>query len=189
MGIPARLAQSGLQGKSGLGAIVKLMSDTPDITAPEPAPVTPVVLPAENRTRGTLFALAIIPAGIIVWVIVWAIGFIAAIVGIGIALGALALYRFGSGGRISINGAVRVSVIVIVTLILSFIAGLVSDNVAYFSRAMQSGKFFEALQYTMSLGGGDLTINLLLVLVFAVLGVVIVFRTAFTQAKTERAAS
>jgi hypothetical protein len=163
------------------------MSDTPDAPIPAPA-ATAAVLPPENRLRGTLLALLIIPAGIIVWVIVWAIGFVAAIVGIGIAVGALALYRFGSGGRVSYNGAVRVSVIILVTLVLSFIAGIISDSPTYFQRALQSGKFFEGLGAAFSRGGGDFTINILLVLVFAVLGIVLVFRTANTQAKADQVA-
>jgi hypothetical protein len=163
------------------------MSETPSTPIPTPA-ATPAILPPENLLRGTLLALLIIPAGIIVWVIVWAIGFVAAIVGIGIAVGALALYRRGSGGRVSYNGATRVSVIIVVTLILAFIAGLVSDNPQYFSRAAQTGKFFEGLAAQFARGGGDYLINLLLVAVFAVLGIVIVFRTAYTQAKADRAA-
>jgi hypothetical protein len=124
---------------------------------------------------------------VIVWAIVAAIGYISGIVGLGIALGALGLYRLGSGGRISYNGAARVSAIVVGTLILSFIAGIVAPNAAYFSRAAQTGRFFDALGYAMSLGGGDTVINILLALVFAALGVFTIFRTAATQAKQLRA--
>jgi hypothetical protein len=163
------------------------MSETPSAPIPAPA-ATPAVLPPENRLRGTLLALLIIPAGIIVWVLVAAIGFISGWVGIGIAVGALALYRFGSGGRISYNGAIRVSVIVLFTIVASYISGVVAGNPSYFSRALQSGKFFEGLSATMSRGGGDTVINVLLVAVFAVLGVVLVFRTAATQAKADQVA-
>jgi hypothetical protein len=169
------------------------MTDAPD-PSPTPAPVpaepaTATALPPENLTRGTLLALLIIPAGIVAWVIVWAIGFVAAIVGIGIAFGALALYRFGSGGRISFNGAVRISAIIVVTLVLAFIAGIVSDNVSYYSRALANGKFFEGLAATIDRAGGDLVINLLLLIAFAALGIFTVFRTAVTQRKQEQAAT
>jgi hypothetical protein len=170
------------------------MSETPDsstpVPAPQPAPAAaaPAVLPPENRLRGTLLALLIIPAGIIVWVLIAAIGFISGWVGIGVAVGALALYRFGSGGRISYNGAIRVSLIVVFTIVVSYLAGFVAGNPAYFARAFQSGKFFEGIAATMGRGGGDTTINVLLVLAFAVIGVVLVFRTAATQAKADQVA-
>ena len=171
------------------------MSETPDASVPTPPPATPVqpaapvVLPPENRTRGTLLALLIIPAGIIVWAIIWSIGFIAGIVGIGVAIGALALYRFGSGGRISLNGAVRVSVIVVITLVLAFFAGIIADDPSYFSRAMQNGVLIQGLGAALNrYETGSLVINVLLLLVFTVLGVVTVVRTALTQSKQQAAA-
>lgn len=173
------------------------MSETPNAqTPPEPAPelvaqpaAEPAIssLPPENRTRGTLFALAVIPAGIILWVIIWMIGFIAAIVGILVAVGALWLYRKGSGGRIGYNGAARVSAIVVVTLLVSFFAGLIADSPAYYGRALASGKFFEAVSYSLGLAGTDGLINIGLLAVFIVLGVGIVFRTAMQQVKQEQA--
>lgn len=168
------------------------MSETPNPGEPVPTPAVAAAasaLPPENRLRGTLLTLPIIPAGVIVWAIVAAIGYISGIVGLGIAIGALALYRLGSGGRISFNGAARVSAIVLGTLVLSFIAGIVVPNASYFSRAAQSGRFFEALSYSMTLGGGDTVINVLLALLFAALGVFTIFRTAATQAKQEQAAA
>ncbi|MEO8093893.1 MAG: hypothetical protein ABI632_03065 [Pseudolysinimonas sp.] len=167
------------------------MSETPDASTPSPAPQpmpSVAVLPAENLLRGTIFALGILPAGVIVWGIVAKIGFISGVVGIGIALGALALYRIGSGGRISYNGAIRVSLIVIVTLIVSFLGSFVVVNPSGFSRAAAAGKFFDEIAYVMSLGGSDVVINVLLVIAFAALGVFTVFRTARVQATQDRAA-
>ena len=169
------------------------MTDAPDpaaTPAPLPAqPAGPTVLPPENRTRGTLLALLIIPAGIIVWAIIWSIGYISGIVGIGVAIGALALYRKGSGGRISLNGAARVSVIIIVTLVLAFFVGVIVGDPLLFQRAARTGRFIEA--FTQELGlyeTGGLVINILLLVVFTVLGVFTVFRTAVTQAKQQPAA-
>ena len=162
------------------------MSETPAAPTPAPTPATFKLLPPENRLRGTLLALLIIPAGIIVWVIVWAIGFIAGIVGIGVALGALALYRLGSGGRISLNGALRVSIITLVTLALAFLAGIVSDDLRYFGKAVQNGTFFDAVGAAMNRYGGDMTINVLLLLVFAGIGVFTIFRTAMVQRRELR---
>jgi hypothetical protein len=159
--------------------MVMHMSDLPQATAP--------TLPPENITRGTLLALLILPAGIIVWAIVAAIGYISGIEGLLIALGALALYRVGSGGRIGYAGALRVSIIIVVTLLLSYAAGVIVPNDAAFARAANNGRFFDALFGAMFTG--DAVINVLLALVFAVLGVFTVYRTAATQAKEAQAAT
>jgi hypothetical protein len=125
------------------------------------APVAPP--PAENRARGTLFALPIVPAGIVAWSLVSAVGFIAGWIAIAIALGALWLYRKGSGGRIGVNGAVRVSIITVVTLVLAFFAGLIASDL------------FGAPPQTAD---GDLVISIVLSAIFATLGIFVVFRTA-----------
>jgi hypothetical protein len=55
------------------------MSDTPPNPVPEPTPAAaaaPAVLPAENLMKGTLLALLIIPAGVIAWGFVAALGYI-----------------------------------------------------------------------------------------------------------------
>jgi hypothetical protein len=146
------------------------MSDAPDITTP--AQPSPAVLPPENKTRGTLLALLAAPAGIIVWNVVWAIGFISGWVSLGVALFALWLYRKGSGGRIGYDAAVRLSALTVVTLAVAFFIGLAVDRAVY-------GPF---VQYT------DLGLNIVVLVVFAILGVVIVFRTAATTLKQQKAA-
>lgn len=85
--------------------------------------------PVENTTRGTLLSLAIIPLGVIAWVLIWNLGFVAGIVGFGIAIGALFLYRFGSGGIVSRGGAVRVALVTLLTVLIAMFATLVSDVV------------------------------------------------------------
>jgi hypothetical protein len=167
------------------------MSDTPPNPVPEPAPApaaAPAVLPAENLMKGTLFALLIIPAGFFAWGFVAALGSFSWIVGAGIVFGALALYRYGSGGRISFAGAGRVSVIIVVTLALSFIAGFVFPGWSYFARAISSGKFFEGLAAVLGRVGGDAAIDIIAVVVFAIIGIVVAFRTAAQQKKTLPAA-
>ena len=103
-------------------------------------------------------ALLIIPAGIIAWVILWQFGLIASIVALGIAIGALWLYRFGSGGRISRMGAIRVTIITIVALLLAFLAGLVADvlplyasqrNINFVS-ALTSGEFWTFFNHALA---------------------------------------
>jgi hypothetical protein len=142
---------------------------------------SPSSLPAENVPRGTIMALLIIPAGIIAWTILWAVGFIASIVALGIAIGALALYRLGSGGRISRTGAIRVTVITVVTLVLSFLVGIVSDNLAYYLRAINAGRFFDALAAEIGKAPGDYGIQFALALGLGALGCFSVLRTAFVQ--------
>jgi hypothetical protein len=146
------------------------MTDAPD------AP-----LPVENRRRGTSFALLILPAGIIVWSLVSAIGFIPGWIAIAIALGALWLYRTGSGGRIGVGGAVRVSIITVVTLVLAFFAGVMAGNPFYFQRAFANGSVVEGIAATLQNAGGDLLISILLPVIFAILGIFVVFRTAAIQ--------
>lgn len=172
------------------------MSDTPEVptpanpaaqpavpaeAAPAPAPAAPftlgapaaqAVLPVENKTRGTLLALIALPAGIIVWNIVWAIGFISGWVSLGVALVALFLYRRGSGGRIGYDGAVRLSILTVVTLGAAFFIGLIVDRVTYGG----------PVQYT------NLGLNVVLLVVFAIIGIVIIFRTANTTLKQQAVA-
>jgi hypothetical protein len=83
--------------------------------------------PVENVGKGTLFALLAVPAGVAVWLILWKFGFIASIVGFGVVWAAVQLYVRGSGGAISRLGAFIILGIVIVTLLLSFFAGMVYD--------------------------------------------------------------
>jgi hypothetical protein len=125
--------------------------------------------------RGTLFALGALVLGVIAWAIVSAIGFISGWVALGIALVALWLYRKGSGGRISYTGAAWVSVLTFVTLIIAFFVGIAVGNPIRFNQALSRGTL-PAL-----LAADPLT--LLFPLVFGVLGVVIVFRTAAQQKK------
>lgn len=85
--------------------------------------------PTENTTRGTVLALVIIPLGVVAWVAIWNLGYVAGIVGYGIAVGALFLYRFGSGGFVSRGGAVRVLLVTLATVLIALFASVVSDVV------------------------------------------------------------
>jgi hypothetical protein len=159
------------------------MSDTPEVTTPS--------VPSENVPRGTLMALLIIPAGIIAWVVLWQFGLVASIVAFGVAIGALWLYRFGSGGRISRTGAVRVTIIVIVTLLLSFLAGLVADVLPLYASqrnqdyvtALTSGEFWSFFNHALANNAGNVAVPLVLALAFGVLGCFSVLRAAFVQTR------
>lgn len=161
------------------------MSETP---APQITPADGQRLPPENIPRGTILALVIVPAGIIVWTIIWSFGFIASIVALGVALGALALYRFGSGGRVSRNGAIRVTIITVITLALSFVAGLAWDGLPIWTQqhgqsaveALTDPRFWSAISRAAS--HPDVLLSLGLAAVFGLLGCFSVLRTAFVQA-------
>ena len=159
------------------------MSATPESTTPS--------LPSENIPRGTLMALLIIPAGIIAWVILWQFGLVASIVALGIAFGALWLYRFGSGGRISRTGAIRITIITVVALLLAFLAGLVSDVLPFYAsqrnisfvEALTSSEFWNFFNHTVVNNFGNVAVQFVLALAFGALGSFGVIRTAFLQTR------
>ncbi len=165
------------------------MSETPQYSdQPYVAPAA-VPLPPENVQRGTVLALVVIPAGIIAWTLLWSIGFIASIVAFGVAFGALALYRFGSGGAIGRGGAIRVTVITIVTLALAFVAGLAARSLPIWMQqhrqslveALADPAFWAGLARASATT--DIAISLLLAAVFGLLGCFSVLRTAFAQSR------
>ncbi|HWM34076.1 MAG TPA: hypothetical protein VNR36_07535 [Pseudolysinimonas sp.] len=162
------------------------MTDAANSPTP-PEPVVPAAaepaapLPAENLMRGTLLALAALPAGVIAWAIVSAIGFVSGWLAIGVALLALWLYRKGSGGRIGFNGATRVSIITVVTLIVAFVVGIAVANPIRFNQAMSRGTLIPLIVQD--------PLYIVFPVVFGVLGIVAVYRTAATQRSLPPAAS
>lgn len=121
-------------------------ASTPAPADPAAIPVEPAApLPPENVGRGTVLALLAIPAGILVFLIIWSLGFIASIVGFGVAFAALFLYRRGSGGRISVIGAVVVAAITLVTLVLAVLVGELSDVATALSQ-VQGRSWIEVVQ-------------------------------------------
>lgn len=156
------------------------MPASPEQTAPPVAPVLPPVLPPENFLRGTLLALLAIPAGIIVFVLIWNLGFVSAIVGFAVAFAASFLYRFGSGGRVSIRGAVVVTAITVGTLVLAFLIAIASDISQIRHESLLESLFGPYLLPAVGVNG----LNALLTIVFGVLGCFAVLRSAFQQART-----
>jgi hypothetical protein len=82
--------------------------------------------PTENVARGAVFSLIVIPVGIVAWVTIWNLGYIAAIVALGIAFGAFWLYKFGAG-TIGIPGAIVITLVTLLTVVLAFFSGVVWD--------------------------------------------------------------
>lgn len=166
----------------------------PAITPPEQyVGITPpsgaADLPPENAQRGTVMALLAIPAGVALWVIIWSFGFIASIVAFAIAAAAVWLYRFGSGGRVGRGGAIRVTVITIVTLLLAFVAGLASSRLPLWTQqsgisaveALTDSAFWTALIRDTTSGAGlaQVGVQLLVALAFGVIGCFSILRQAF----------
>jgi hypothetical protein len=149
---------------------------------PAAAPVAPV-LPPENFVRGTLLALLAIPAGIIVFVLVWNLGFVSAIVGFAVAFAASFLYRFGSGGRVSIRGAIVVTAITVGTLVLAFLIAIASDISQIRHESLLESLFGPYLLPAVGANG----LSFVLAIVFGLLGCFSVLRAAFQQARAETA--
>ncbi|MET3564686.1 uncharacterized protein YneF (UPF0154 family) [Leifsonia sp. 563] len=84
----------------------------------------------ERVGRGLALALVIIPAGVIAWTILWNIGFVASIVSWGVAAGAVWLYRAGSKARVTRGAFWGLVAIVVVTVVLSLLAGIFTDLVS-----------------------------------------------------------
>jgi hypothetical protein len=151
-------------------------------------------LPSENLQRGVIFALIALPVGVVAWDILWGFGFVASIVAFAVAYLAFRLYRFGSGGRITRNGAIAVAVITIGTLIIAFISGFAVQIVGLYSRqfgtsipeALVSPDFwsivFRAITSPQALP------SLALAALFGALGCFGTLRTAFQQTRVPAAA-
>lgn len=154
--------------------------------------------PAEDIARGTVFAAAAIPAGVIVWVVLWQFGFIASIVGFGVAYLAMFLYRFGAGvvGR---QGAIRVTVVTVLTLVLAFFGGVVSDVLGVWTAdtgesavsALVSPDFWNGFQVIMGLDGvlASYVPDFALAMLFGLLGCFSVLRSAFRSTAAAPSAS
>jgi len=158
-------------------------STTPDWVGPVP--------PREDVVRGALFALIAVPLGIIVWLLIWSLGFIASIVAFGVAFAALWLYRMGARGPISRAGAFVVTGITALTLLLAFFAGIVLDGIrgvaetsglSWFEVAA-APQFWDFFWSVLPSALGDYTGDFLLSLLFGALGCFTLLRSAFIQAK------
>ena len=81
----------------------------------------------EDLVRGTLFSLVAIPGGVILWLILWNMGFIASIVGFLVAAGAARMYVAGSGGGLSRRGVWVIAAVTLATVLVSFLGSIWVD--------------------------------------------------------------
>lgn len=186
-------------------------SYTPEPTLPESAPSASPPVPEaaaaddastvasapgpERVGRGLLFSLAIVPAGVIVWTIIWQLGYMSAIVAFVVAVGAAWLYRRGSGGRIGGAGIASIIVVTLVTMVLAFLAGIAADVAAFLGMdlpaALGSAEFWDTFVLNLTDNPelwGDMTGDILLGLLFAALGAGSVLWNLAKEAKAAKAA-
>jgi hypothetical protein len=150
-------------------------------------------LPPENLVRGLLLSLLAIPAGILVFVLIWNLGFIASIVGFGVAFAAFFLYRLGSGGRVSMRGAIVVAAVTVVTLVLAFIAAevftvageIAKVNDVSVPEVLASPELFGFVVNVLTAPevAGALAGDAVMTLLFGALGCFTILRGAFREAK------
>ena len=170
------------------------MTDAPYEIPAEPARP---VLPPENVGRGLLFSLAVIPVGIVIWTLISMTGFITSLVAFAVSAGAVWLYRKGSGGRVSFKGVIVIAAITLVTLVLALLAGFAWNEAAGLAEGsdvstleLLSTPFFWAVfgEYLPEILGLNI-LNILLALVFGVLGAFSVLRAVFKEAAAAPAQS
>jgi hypothetical protein len=152
----------------------------------------------ENIGRGALVALLIVPVGIAAWIVLWQVGVVASIVSFGIAIGAVFLYRLGSGGAVSRMGAICIILITAVTVLLAIFGGIVSDVAVGLGQYLGISPF-EALnepKFWDVFGGyvsdpqqqSDLALPVILGLAFGVLGCFSTLRNALRATAANEAA-
>lgn len=158
---------------------------------PPPSESAPLPLP-ENVVRGALFAAIAVPVGIVLWVIIWSIGIVSALVAFAVAAFAAWLYRKGSGGLVSKVGALVIAGIVLGTILLSFYFGLVSDYAKYAGEQLGLNPFAAVLDPLFwpnfnadfgTLMNGNL-LNLVFALALGTLGAFSVIRKAHRSGGT-----
>jgi len=155
------------------------------------APAQPVALPAERVGHGLLFALIVVPVGVIAWVLIWSIGVFSSLIAFGVAIAAVWLYRRGSGGRISMRGVAVIAAVVVVTLTLGFFGGLLWDAASIYAAelggnqldALQHSGFDNFLSAVSALLWKENGLNALLALLFGVLGAYGSIRGAVREAR------
>jgi hypothetical protein len=91
-----------------------------------------VIIKEEHVAKGILASLGAIVAGVVLWVILWRMGFVASIVSFAIAWLAIKLYGLGAG-MVTRSSAKYIVAVSIVGVALSFLAGLVSDGADVFA--------------------------------------------------------
>ena len=133
-----------------------------------------------NKTRGILLSLVAIPAAIILWVIIWNMGYIASLVAFALAYAVVWLYEKGAGAKPDKTVALPLILIILVGSFLSFMGGMASDAWTYFHSSeyvseMGEPTTSEAIDLTMQgLSNGEMwgaySNDLIMTAVFTLIG-------------------
>lgn len=148
----------------------------------------------EHMLRGTVFALAMVPVGVALWLILWKMGWMASIVAFVTAAGAAKLYiagsTVGSGGSITRRGAWVVVAVTVATVLLSFLGTIWLDLADYLGASPLALLFepeaWDLLGYNLT-SNADLIEGLkgefLMALLFSALGCFFTLRQLFAQSR------
>ena len=155
-------------------------------------PVPPESL--ESAVRGTVFALAVVPVGVGLWLVMWKLGWMGSIVAFVTAAGAARLYLAGStaggGGAITRRGAWVVVAVTLATVLLSFLGSIWLDLAEYLG-APPLGLLFEPRAWDLlgyNLGNNPQLVEglrgeFLMALLFSALGCFFTLRQLFARSR------
>ncbi|MFK0009867.1 hypothetical protein ACIQTZ_22720 [Paenarthrobacter sp. NPDC090520] len=145
--------------------------------------------PREDVGRGTIFALAALPIGVILWMVIWSLGWMSSFVTFAAAFMAAKFYVTGAGA-LSRKGVWIVAGITVVTALLSFLGGVWLDAVQFLGREPMSMVFDSepwALMADNFAYNPDFVSNymkdFLLALLFGALGCFFTLRRLFADTK------
>jgi len=158
---------------------------------PLPRPRTETL---ENAVRGTVFALAVVPAGVVLWLALWKLGWMASLVSFVTAAGAARLYLAGStggrGGAVTRRGAWVVLGVTALTMLLAFFGSIWLDVAEYigdqpFGLLFEPGAW-DLLGYNLTSNAPlvqDLKSEFLMMLLFSALGSFFTLRQLFARSR------
>ncbi|MEV7662513.1 hypothetical protein [Paenarthrobacter sp. NPDC089316] len=151
-------------------------------------PATPVI-PREDVGRGTVFALAALPIGVILWMVIWGFGWMSSLVTFASAVMAARFYVAGAGA-LSRKGVWIVVGVTVVTALLSFLGGVWLDAVQFLGREPLAmvldsepwSLLADNFAYNPDFVGGYMK-DFLLALLFGALGCFFTLRQLFAATK------
>lgn len=138
-----------------------------------------------------MFAAAAIPVGVVAWLVLWDLGWMASLVAFLASAGAARLYVLGTGGMISRRGVWVVVTVTVVTVLLSFLGSMLLDMAHFLGGGSPVNMLAEA--QTWELLGFNLATNrdlvntyagdFMLGLLFSALGCFFTLRRLFAQTR------
>jgi len=144
-----------------------------------------------NYLKGVLLSLLAVPVAMVLWVIIWRMGYVASLVAFALAWLVLWLYEKGTGVKPDKRSAPYLVAIIVLGVVLSFTAGVVSDGHDFYTSS--DGGSLSSMDAIGSaigqLGNGELwatyTNNALMALLFGALGAGWVIYALFKGEKSD----